>query len=85
MAMTAGTISVATNGTYTGSGLALDVMDDLVAEYEQAFVDLNAPDPPVAERYKALQGLARLAAKFALVITYIQANARTGTDNETIV
>ena len=85
MAMTAGSITVATDGTYSGTGFAKQVMDDLVTEYEDALSALSAPDPPIPARVEVLRGLARQATKFADLIEYIQANAETSVDAEGIL
>lgn len=84
MAMTVGSVTVASNGTYSGTGFVLSEMDLLVADYESALSAMNAPDPPVEARVAALQELAKTATRMGRVLQYIIDNAETSIDGEFI-
>jgi len=84
MAMTVGSVTVASDGTYSGSGYVKATMDELVTDYESALSAMNAPDPPVAARVVALQELAKTATRLGGVLQYIIDNAETSVDGEFI-
>jgi hypothetical protein len=85
MAMTVGSVTVASDGTYSGSGFVLSEMTVLVTDYESALSAMNAPDPPVEARVAALQELAKTATRQGRMLQYIIDNAETDPGGDGII
>jgi hypothetical protein len=77
MAMTRGTVTVASDGTVTKSGFAGALYDELWTEYTTALANANQPIPTDAIVLASVRkGLASAAKVGSLVIAYIQANGQ---------
>jgi hypothetical protein len=86
MAMTAGTVTVNPDATFSGSGFALSEFNTLVAETAAKLSDAGMSMPTAPEQLAPIyRGLAQVANSSARLITYIKANAVTSIDSESIL